>query len=637
MLDGADLIPGISALIGVLAAFAAFWTIGRLVPGRESWERLLAGWAIAYVASVVAAVCGIANLKIVLALCALILIVALIVSRPKLERLSGSLFNTHRQGFALWLAAIALLALGLVTPPVFWDSYAHWLPNSSYLYQFDHFAEAPLVNFPSLHPTYPNALPFIIYISSVITGRFTELAGNIVNVVMLLVAMGCANRLLREEWPLPNDGDARARASGYLLAAVAFCIAVPLNPAIEVQYYWSAIADPALAVLVFVMIAECSRLMTREDSVGVRATLFLLFLLGCLTGGLKPNAWPLAFILIVSAAFVGTIHGIGVRRWLPPAAAILAGTLFTSILWKLYLRSHLPIPDQFVIRPFAKWSFDLWKDLLFAMLEIVRSHTRYSVVVLLTMAVGLLSLLRRSFIANPTSRVLVGFVSVAMALHVASLFAAYLGTGFEDWMIQSASSFPRYTSQVGYAVCLTGLMLLALKVLPMLSSVYARLSPAAVATLCAIGCAGFFVLVTVRQTLALVPSSRENTHRRHLALAALKNVRPGDRFTTVGTKWSYNYLRYGSWVDLEPGERPTLVDRFFVNDTDSTCDGNKFLAQWRADPTIDAILFVDARDFAARCARDPSPDQLWQRSIDEWHRIELDRPEENIRLSSKSK
>lgn len=617
MIELGVLLSGLVAGIGVLVAFAAFALIGRLIPDRPFWQYPLIGWSLVYLISVITTLCGIADLRITLVIAAA-LVVASIAWRP---------LKFHRHQVAAYLAAIAVLAVSALTPPIFWDSYAHWLPNSSYLYQFNHFPQAPLSNFPSLHPTYANGLPLVIYISSLVTGRFTELAGNVLTATMVLIAVACIWQLLREHWPISAEHGERegvvARSQMYVIAALAFCIAMSMNPAIEVQYYWSAIADPALAVLLFVVMVECCRYMTRAASSADRLTLLSLFLLGCLIGGLKPNAWPLALILAVSAGFVGIVQRVPMPRWLWPALSVFAGTLFASILWKVYLKTQLPIADQFVIRPLPQWSFDLADELSMAMLKILKTHTTYSVLVLGTMTAGLFSLIRRSFIANPTLRLLVGFVSVMMALHVTTLFAAYLGGGFEDWSIKRASSFPRYTSQVGYAVCITGLVLLALKVLPIAWTVLSRLPAQAVAAICLLGCAAVFLINTVWPTLVYANAAHQQQNRRHLALQALKTIPPGHRLAAAGSKWSLNYLRYVYFVDVEAQERPTLVERVMFYETESPCAFSETLSRWQQNPAIDDILLVDAELFTTHCDPNALPDQVWSRSVGEWQPIRL--------------
>jgi hypothetical protein len=614
MMEHFELLDGVAVWFGTLVVFTAFWSIGRLIPNRPVWETPLIGWSLVYLLSITTALSGLHSLKLVLAIAGFCAVAIPLWRRP--------ILSSNRYYFP-YLAALPLLALSVVTIPIFADSYSHWLPNAVYLYQLDHFPKAPLAGFISLHPTYPNALPLVIYMSSVITGRFMELSGHIVNVVMFLLAMGCVWQLLRDNWPRESDSNVNSAVSRYLIAATAFCIAVPLNPAIEIQYYWSVIADPALAILVLLLAAQYCRYMTHEEAGGAKSTLFAFFMLGCLASGLKPNVWPLAGILVMSAGAVASINRIPLRRWLPPGVAIVCGTFFSAFLWNLYLGRHLPLPDQFSLRPLDRWSFELWDELLLAMLQILRTHTLYSALVLMTMGFGFASMIRRTLIANPMLRLMIGLVSIAMSLHVASLLAAYLGTGFEDWMITTASSFPRYTAQVGYAVCATGLLAAASILVPMLASRLASLSSRAVAAACLASCAALFAVMTVRPTLALKPVAHERAQQRKLALAALKVIEPGDRVAAAAPKWTINYLRYVIWADLAPHERPSLVDDVMIFNSSDVCETKRLVTNWISNPSVDAVLLVDAHAYTSRCAVDTSPTRVWRRPAGRWQKLDL--------------
>ncbi len=609
-------LTGATACIGVLIVFGAFWCIGRLTPGCRFWECPLIGWALVYLLSVIAALAGVRSLDCVVVATAVLAVVSLVWRRPQLSR--HTLFP--------YLAALPFLALSVLTPPVFSDSYSHWLPNASYLYQLGHFPETPLGNFISLHPTYPTALPLVIYMVSVVTGRFAELAGNVINAVMVLLAMGCIWQLLRETWPSRDGTLLETPFSRCLIAAITFCIAIPLNPAIEIRYYWSVIADPALGVLVLLTIAECCRYMASQSPHrGEKHSLFLLFALACLVSGLKPNAWLLAPILGTAVGFVGLVHRVPVRRWLPPAIAIVGGALLSAILWKLYLVQHLAIPDQFAVRRLTEWSFELWDELLTAMLQILKTHTLYSALVLATMGLGFASLIRRTLISNPTLRLMAGLVSVAMALHVASLFAAYLGGGFEDWMITTASSFPRYTTHVGYAVCVTGLVVASTVFVPLLSSRLSGISSRVVATACLMGCVALFAFTIVRPTLALQFLAEERAYDRKLALAALKEIEAGARVVAAAPKWTVTYLRYAVWADLKARERPHLVEDLMFFEADDDCQADRVLAGWLANPSIDAVLLVNAREYTRRCAPNSAPNRVWRRLVGRWEVLDLQR------------
>jgi hypothetical protein len=605
---------GMGALLGVLVAFGSFWIVGRVVPQRSFWEYPLLGWTFVYVLSVVATLCGIDNLKIVVALAGALVVGSLIWRRPR--------FRGH--SVIPYLIAIPVLALSVLTPPVFWDSYAHWLPNSGWLFQRDHFPEAPLVSFYSLHPTYPTALPLVVYISSLVAGFFTELAGNVTNAVLILLAMACLWQVLRDFLaPLLSDM-LGPRVSQYVVVAIAFCIALPLNPAIEVRYYWSAIADPSLAVLALVMTIGCCRLMASEQGPHTNRSLFVLFTLGCLAAGLKPNAWLLAVVMAVSAGFVGIVHRIPFRRWAVPALAILGGTVFGTVLWKLYLRTHLDIPDQFSVQGLSTWRFDLAPALFLAMLRILETHTVYSTLVLASMAAGIWSFIRRSSFGNLTVRLAIGFITIAMALHLATLFAAYLGGGFDERSILTASSFPRYTSQAGYAVCSIGLLAFAFTAVPFFAPLLTRIPAKAMVTLCVLGCVGLFLLQTARVTLNLEELVSDRFARRQLAFAVLEEL-PGHRVAAAGARWSLNYLRYGVFAHMEEAKRPTIDEYVMLFEADDHCGARDAVTGWLADPAIDIVLLIDAGDFAARCMHNPAPDQVWRRSAGKWEVLDLNR------------
>ena len=247
---------GAWACIGVLIAFGGFWAIGRLVPDREPWEYPLLGWSVSYLISVLAVLCGAANLKVGLVVC-LALIVFSITRRRTTVQLGGA-----------WIYLIfgaAILVLALFIPPLFIDSYMHWLLNASYLFQLDSYPQAPLENFPSRHPTYPGAFPLAIYIASVVTGRFAEMAGSVTNAMSTLDRDGVHRSFPSRKLGFAAEGSRAASISRYGIPALAFCIVLPLNPAIQLEYYWSAIADPALAAVVLVVVVQWCRFMTREE------------------------------------------------------------------------------------------------------------------------------------------------------------------------------------------------------------------------------------------------------------------------------------------------------------------------------------------------------------------------------------
>ena len=76
---------GAWACIGVLIAFGGFWAIGRLVPDREPWEYPLLGWSVSYLISVLAVLCGAANLKVGLVVCMALIVFSITRRRTTIQ------------------------------------------------------------------------------------------------------------------------------------------------------------------------------------------------------------------------------------------------------------------------------------------------------------------------------------------------------------------------------------------------------------------------------------------------------------------------------------------------------------------------------------------------------------------------
>ncbi len=196
------------------------------------------------------------------------------------------------------------------------------------------------------------------------------------------------------------------------------------------------------------------------------SALLSLFLLSSLIGGLKTSGWVVAFVLSAAGALVAAIHRVPARRWISGGIAVSSGAWLSSSIWNAYLAYRLPIADEVSVLPLGEWRLDLLGSFLVSVRADVLSHWPYYGLVSATCAVGFLSLIKRSLIASPTARLLLGFVSVAMSLHVASLVMTYVAVSFLDWEISRALSFQRYSAHVGFSVCVVGLVVLVLEALP---------------------------------------------------------------------------------------------------------------------------------------------------------------------------
>jgi hypothetical protein len=166
---------------------------------------------------------------------------------------------------------------------------------------FGCFRAAPLGGFPSLHPSYPPALGLITYFASVLTGDFAEAAGPLTNVLLTLLAAGSVHRLLGRSLEEPGSGFTRVP---YWSAALL------LTPAVQWVRYWSALADPAIGVVVLVTIIRWCEYMAQpgESERTHKRRLLTILLLGALISGIKHSGWQIAVVMAAAGALAMPMH-----------------------------------------------------------------------------------------------------------------------------------------------------------------------------------------------------------------------------------------------------------------------------------------------------------------------------------------
>ena len=121
-----------------------------------------------------------------------------------------------------------------------------------------------------------------------------------------LAAVACVNRLLHRDLSPDLTVFRMSKRGRAVVLSVAFCAVILLNPAIKWVHFWSALADPAIAVVVLVTIATWCRLLvdaqatcpSTSDSAETCCMAFDLrsaevptfFLLGVLIAGTRSTA-----------------------------------------------------------------------------------------------------------------------------------------------------------------------------------------------------------------------------------------------------------------------------------------------------------------------------------------------------------
>ena len=550
-------LPGMLGLVAAVGIFALAGAV--LSKDRMPILMTLRGWAFATMLAMTLPLIGIRSLTVMLVLMGG-------MATAGIWRLRGHPIETRGLVPSLVLGA-PLIVLSAAAPSIFWDSYAHWLPNAQYLVQTNQLISAPLPHaFYSMHPTYPPALAIPVYVASRLTGQFAIGAAETLSSVILVLTV--------QQFVVAFQQDGRQQVVGAnrtwattLIALMALCLANPAIhnftywPANQGLHYWSAISDPILAVVILSMLlvvaTHLSPADTTDGSGAVRHPIQMSTLLsfGILITALKQGGWVLVSVVVIASAIVVGVAGLSRKRSMATLACLVAGSAAAFAVWQLYLARFLPITGQFAVGT-PNWRFDLFPALLNASWAVVQQHQSFYLLVLLAVALGCYALVAKRRRPLTTIDAMIAISGIAFIGHIATLIMAYLGAGFEEWSVRIASSWQRYASQVGFSCCAAVLLLAFLR----LSAI--RLPAALSGT-------RSYLLIAITAVLAYLPVAasaigtlrfyeKDRDESRRLALAALTEIPAQSRLAVMGELWSTNFLLYSAWAEIPVALRPRL-------------------------------------------------------------------------------
>ena len=178
-----NLLGNLPGMLGLVAAVGIFALAGAVLSkDRMPILMTLRGWAFATMLAMTLPLIGIRSLTVMLVFMGG-------MATTGIWRLRGHPIETRGLIPSLVLGA-PLIVLSAAAPSIFWDSYAHWLPNAQYLVQTNQLISAPLPHaFYSMHPTYPPALAVPIYVASRLTGQFAIGAAETLSSVILVLTV----------------------------------------------------------------------------------------------------------------------------------------------------------------------------------------------------------------------------------------------------------------------------------------------------------------------------------------------------------------------------------------------------------------------------------------------------------------
>ena len=418
---------GVVELLGTLAVFVGFYCVGRLCGVARVPAAALVGWAAVSLVAVGAAIVGVSSLTVTIGVFVSLGVLGALVRRSAMRDLATSW---------PWMVSIVPLAgLGTVLPSFYWDGYSHWLPNALYLIEMDHFPVAPLDGVSSDHPTYPPALALVIYLVTAFTRRYSESAGLLTNVLVSAIAVGYLTDSLRPMLFSAPTAVEPSRRSMLVTSSLVAILVFVINPSFQLVHYWSAIADPPLAIVVLVTLGVWCEQLAVDRPVAVagesrpridrdeRTDWAVLFFLGALIGLIKHSGWQITLVLLGAGAVVCVCRGVPLRRAAKSALAIGLGTGVACAMWKYYLATELPIQERAgeVLLPLAEWRYDLLGPLLRAALTDARQYWIYYGTLCAFLIIGIRTLSKSSSGEKSPLNLMLGIASVSLLAHLACL------------------------------------------------------------------------------------------------------------------------------------------------------------------------------------------------------------------------
>ena len=145
----------------------------------------------------------------------------------------------------VFIMAFPLLWISGAMEPSQWDEFSHWLPASKYLIEFDSFPTKIRPFFgPQMLPAYPFGWPYLMYLSSLISGQFINNVSSTLNIFLLLSFSTFA---LRTAYRIA--GNKFTDHISWPFASVIVLFATIFNPTFVQKIILTAYSDLSTAVL----------------------------------------------------------------------------------------------------------------------------------------------------------------------------------------------------------------------------------------------------------------------------------------------------------------------------------------------------------------------------------------------------
>lgn len=432
--------PDISVFLALLAVISGVTLVGRAafpsqpVPGGH----LAAGGGLLALLFTVGGVAGLSFYVMAWGFGVLAIVAAALCLRR------GVAPNAKLLLVSLCLAVLVVAVLPKAPSEV--DEFTHWLPNAAYVASHHRFPALDSLPAASAHPAFPYNLAYLVYLTSLLTGGFAELATSQFNVLLLVLLAAIILHVLRTEGPgQPLNGDRRGVVMG--LAVIAALIAVPFNPTFVPRIVLTSYGDMATGVFLAVAALILNDLLARTKAgVAATATALQLGLALALTVNLKQANLVLVVLIVFAGAVAAASEGRHVLgRFLTLLPCTTLPFLVVYAAWRWHVSNDMPPGSENEIRPIAQWQIHALPEILGSIAEVFFKKAAYTIAVLVAGAAAIVGLRRRE--RTSLDRLSLVFV-VLFAGYAAFLLFTYVAH-FVGESGRNAQSFWRYQTQLG--------------------------------------------------------------------------------------------------------------------------------------------------------------------------------------------
>jgi len=433
-----------SALASTLVPIVAFVVAGSSVsPGRLRWPGgdMLVGCGVLSSALIILAVTTRIPLSWLMASLAILSVIALLIRR----QLPG--------GSSTWIA------LALVSPiivfaagcaPAMWDDFWNWLPSAVYEYRHNSLPRPDLAPSLSIFPGYPKGMPLMIAAASFVSGRFLEVAGPIVNVLLLAGSSAVFAEALAAA--LVRRGRLQATEMPPVLVAGSVVITILFNPGLDGGVVLSSYADCGTMVAVGalgLLGVEILKRLSDRDAANVEGLAWRFGFVGAMLVNLK-QANPVLLALVMAGLILVALRDPAMRTWraLLQLPRMLGPGIIVIALWRWYVMlnlSALSEPEKSFL-PFESWNFSVLRQTFAAIGHDIAGAPLFHFLMWLVTAAGIVFFFQSPRKANEARWLAVVCATVWLGYNV-FLMIIYLGVMTES-EAKMAADYWRYTPHV---------------------------------------------------------------------------------------------------------------------------------------------------------------------------------------------